>query len=48
MADKLHAMSYIECSAKTQENLKAVFDTVINLGLKSKYNKKKDDKCIII
>jgi GTPase SAR1 family protein len=31
LAKKLKAIKYMECSAKTQENLKDVFDEVLNL-----------------
>ncbi|XP_076832185.1 ras homolog family member Ub [Brachyhypopomus gauderio] len=34
LADKVGAVSYVECSALTQKNLKEVFDAAIALGLR--------------
>ncbi|KAF5446100.1 hypothetical protein F2P56_031756 [Juglans regia] len=45
------AIAYIECSSKTQQNLKAVFDTSIKLVLdppKSKKPKRKQRTCIFL
>jgi Ras-related C3 botulinum toxin substrate 1 len=43
LAAKLGAKRYIECSAKTQENLKLVFDTCIEV-VHDAYTKSKKDK----
>jgi len=45
LANKLKAIKYMECSAKTQENLKDVFDEAVRAVLRP--NKKKKP-CIII
>ncbi|XP_077994603.1 cdc42 homolog [Glandiceps talaboti] len=47
LAERIHAIGYIECSALTQKNLKDVFDTVIVTALKRqalKQEKKKSKK----
>ncbi|CAI7823357.1 unnamed protein product, partial [Closterium sp. NIES-54] len=44
------AAAYIECSSKTQQNVKAVFDTAIKVVLqppKATKTKKKSGKCVI-
>ena len=47
MAKTLKADAYLECSARTREGLKAVFDRAIALSLKGpKKNKKK--KCYVL
>lgn len=48
VANNLHAVAYVECSARTQENLSAVFDTVLREGLKMKESLKKKGDCIIM
>ncbi|XP_060672939.1 rac-like GTP-binding protein RAC2 isoform X2 [Ziziphus jujuba] len=45
---RIGAMAYIECSSKTQQNVKAVFDAAIKLALypsKSKKQKRKQRPC---
>jgi Ras-related C3 botulinum toxin substrate 1 len=45
------AASYIECSSKTQQNVKAVFDAAIKVVLqppKLKKKKKKQKNCVIL
>ncbi|KAG0588169.1 hypothetical protein KC19_2G221800 [Ceratodon purpureus] len=45
------AASYIECSSKTQQNVKAVFDAAIKVVLqppKQKKKKKKQKNCVIL
>ncbi|KAH8852979.1 Ras-like GTP-binding protein isoform 2 [Schistosoma japonicum] len=46
MADRIHAYSYIECSAKTKEGVREVFETATRAALQSKKTKKK--KCDLI
>lgn len=51
MADKLHARKYVECSARTQEGLKEVFDSAIRCAMQIKQEKKKDSGggcCVIV
>lgn len=48
VAKNIHAVAYVECSARTQENLSAVFDTVLREGLKMKESLKKKGDCIIM
>lgn len=38
------AVAYIECSAKTQQNVKAVFDTAIKVALQPRKQRKKPQK----
>jgi len=45
LARKLKAIKYMECSAKTQENLKDVFDEAVRCVLRPP---KKKAKCIIL
>ena len=35
LADKVGAVTYVECSALTQKNLKEVFDAAIAVGLRN-------------
>jgi len=46
MAKDIGAVTYMECSALTQENLKEVFDMAIKTHVKNKKKKKKD--CAIL
>lgn len=51
MKETIGAKAYIECSAKTQENLKQVFDEAIQIVLKgrsSSQRKKEAKKCLIL
>ena len=45
LAQDIDAFKYIECSAKTQENLKQVFDSVIEYSLS--HSPKKKSECLI-
>jgi len=44
LAKKIKAFKYIECSARTQENLKTVFDEAIKAAL---FVRPKKKKCVI-
>lgn len=46
MADKISAFGYLECSAKTKEGVREVFETATIAALQVK--RKKRGKCIII
>jgi len=46
LAKRLKSAAYVECSAKTGENLKTVFDEAIKVVLFR--NKKKEKKCVIL
>lgn len=51
LANKLNAVKYVECSAKTQKGLKAVFDEAVKAVLvpaKPKRNKEKGKFCNLI
>lgn len=48
VAKRIHAAAYVECSARTQENLTTVFDTVLREGLKMKDSLKTKGDCIIM
>lgn len=50
LAKEINACCYIECSSKTQEGLKSVFDEAIRFGMdyKIKKNKVKQKKCKIL
>ncbi len=50
MATELKAAGYMECSAKTQEGLKDVFELAIRQGIasKKKANDRKLKKCSIL
>jgi len=51
LANKLNAVIYVECSAKTQKGLKAVFDEAVKAVLvpaKAKRNKGKGKFCVLI
>jgi Ras-related C3 botulinum toxin substrate 1 len=51
LANKLNAVKYVECSAKTQKGLKAVFDEAVKAVLvpaKAKTNKGKGKFCDLI
>ena len=45
MAKSLKADAYLECSARTREGLKTVFDRAIALSLKGPKKSKKERKC---
>lgn len=47
MAKQIHAFAYIECSAKTKEGVREVFETATRAALKAKKGKK-EKKCILI
>ena len=46
MADKIGAYSYLECSAKTKEGVRAVFETATRGALHSK--KSKSSRCLVL
>ena len=46
MAEKINAFGYLECSAKTKEGVREVFETATRAALQTK--KKKKNKCIIL
>lgn len=51
LADELGAARYLECSAKTQQGLKAVFDAAISVALEHRKNKSKKPnkvKCVLL
>jgi cell division control protein 42 len=47
LAREIQAVKYLECSALTQEGLKAVFDDAIRAAL-NKPVKKKPTKCLLL
>jgi Ras family protein A len=46
MAEQIHAFSYLECSAKTKEGVREVFETATRAALQVK--KKKGKKCRLL
>jgi len=48
VADTIHACAHHECSALTQDGLKAVFDDVIRFGLSSHKKKTEKGGCCVI
>lgn len=51
LAQEIGAIRHVECSAMTQENLKACFDEVIRVGLSYKFNKNSKSKkggCVVL
>jgi small GTP-binding protein len=46
LANKIGAYSYVECSSKTKEGVREVFETATRAALKKKVNSGK--KCLII
>ena len=46
MADKIGAYAYLECSAKTKEGVRAVFETATKASLE--FKKRKKSRCILI
>jgi len=46
MAEKINAFSYLECSAKSKEGVREVFETATRAALQVK--KKKKGKCIVL
>lgn len=46
MADKIGAYAYLECSAKTKEGVRAVFETATRGALHSK--KSKNSRCLLL
>jgi len=46
MADKISAFSYLECSAKTKDGVREVFETATRAALQTK--KKKKGKCTLL
>uniref|UniRef100_A0A7N1A456 Uncharacterized protein n=1 Tax=Kalanchoe fedtschenkoi TaxID=63787 RepID=A0A7N1A456_KALFE len=55
LAQRIGACAYVECSSKTQQNVKAVFEAAIQAGMhrgsqkyKKKKKKKKQDFCSIL
>ena len=48
MAREIGAVKYLECSAKTQSGLKAVFDEAIRAVLSPKPGQTRKKKCVIL
>jgi len=46
MAEKIHAYDYLECSAKTKDGVREVFETATRAALQTK--KAKKGKCLIL
>ena len=46
MAEKINAYSYLECSAKTKEGVREVFETATRAALQVK--KKKKGTCVVL
>ena len=46
MAEKINAFAYLECSAKTKEGVREVFETATRAALQTK--KKKKSKCVLL
>lgn len=46
VSDSIHAVAYLECSAKTKEGVREVFETATSAALQTNMNKKK--KCTIL
>lgn len=46
MAEKINAYGYLECSAKTKEGVREVFETATRAALQTK--RKKRTKCLIL
>jgi Ras family protein A len=46
MAEKIQAKAYLECSAKTKEGVRAVFETATKASLE--FKKRKKARCILI
>ena len=46
MAEKISAFNYLECSAKTKEGVREVFETATRAALQVK--KKKKSKCVVL
>jgi len=46
MAEKINAFGYLECSAKTKEGVREVFETATRAALQVK--KKKKNRCSIL
>jgi Ras family protein A len=46
MADKINAFAYLECSAKSNEGVREVFETATRAALQTK--KKKKGRCRIL
>ena len=45
MAEKINAFAYLECSAKSKEGVREVFETATRAALQVK--KKKQKKCVV-
>uniref|UniRef100_A0A182WAE3 Uncharacterized protein n=1 Tax=Anopheles minimus TaxID=112268 RepID=A0A182WAE3_9DIPT len=46
MAEKINAFAYLECSAKSKEGVREVFETATRAALQVK--KKKKSKCVLL
>mmetsp|Transcript_38939 Transcript_38939/g.62726 ORF Transcript_38939/g.62726 Transcript_38939/m.62726 type:complete len:193 (-) Transcript_38939:1146-1724(-) len=46
MAEQIHAFAYLECSAKTKEGVREVFETATRAALQVK--KKKRNRCLLL
>jgi small GTP-binding protein len=47
MADKISAYDFLECSAKTKDGVREVFETATKAALASKHKKRRRGKCTI-
>ena len=48
MADKIHAFGYLECSARTKEGVRDVFETATRAALQVKKKGRKMGKCLVL
>jgi Ras family protein A len=46
MSEKIGAFAYMECSAKTKEGVREVFETATRAALQTK--KKRGRKCVLV
>lgn len=48
MAEQIQAFDYIECSAKTKEGVREVFETATRAALQVNKKRKKEKKCLLV